>query len=120
MQSKQRLLTALDRGVPDRLPVTTHHVMPYFLDRYMEGITSDEFFDRFNLDPIVWVVSYMPDPDDGEFIYAIDRDGTIKWKLRTAYGDGIATSPGIGSDGTIYFGSLGKGLCAVNPDGVKK
>jgi hypothetical protein len=34
------MLAALSGRVPDRLPVTTHHVMPYFLDRY-----SDHFFD---------------------------------------------------------------------------
>ena len=33
------------RGVPDRLPVTTHHVMPYFLERYMPGTGTQEFFD---------------------------------------------------------------------------
>jgi hypothetical protein len=31
MTSRERLLTALSRGVPDRLPVTTHHLMPTFL-----------------------------------------------------------------------------------------
>ena len=32
MTSKQRMLAALTRGKPDRLPVTTHHVMDYFRD----------------------------------------------------------------------------------------
>ena len=32
MSSRQRLLGALKRRKPDRLPVTTHHLMPYFLD----------------------------------------------------------------------------------------
>ena len=38
MTSKQRFLAALDRKVPDHLPVTTHHVMPYYLDKYLNGI----------------------------------------------------------------------------------
>ena len=46
MTSKQRMLTALDRGVPDRLPVTTHHLMQYFLDKYLGGISGQDFFDR--------------------------------------------------------------------------
>ena len=33
MNSRERLLTALDGGQPDRLPVTTHHLMPYFLEQ---------------------------------------------------------------------------------------
>ena len=40
------LLTALDGGQPDRLPVTTHHLMPYFFETYLDGISEDEFFDR--------------------------------------------------------------------------
>ena len=51
--SRQRLLAALDRGVPDRLPVTTHHLMPSYLRQ--AGIASElEFFDRFGLDAIRW------------------------------------------------------------------
>jgi len=66
MTAKQRFLTALDCGVPDRLPVTTHHVMPYFLCKYMNGISNDEFFDYFGLDPIRWVSSEAPDPSRGQ------------------------------------------------------
>jgi hypothetical protein len=61
MSSKQRMVAALVRGVPDRLPVTTHHVMPYFLDRYMPGTGTQEFFDYFGFDPISWVVEHRPD-----------------------------------------------------------
>lgn len=32
MTSKERMLTVLNRGVPDRLPGTTHHLMGYFLE----------------------------------------------------------------------------------------
>ena len=35
MTSKQRFLTAISRGVPDRLPVTTHHV--YLLNNLGSG-----------------------------------------------------------------------------------
>ena len=59
MTSKQRLLTAINRGVPDRLPITTHHIMPYFLDKYMGGITNAQFFDRFDFDAIVWDTPYV-------------------------------------------------------------
>ncbi len=66
MTSKQRFLAALDRKIPDRLPVTTHHVMPFFLETYMDGIDNDQFFDHFGLDPIRWVSIYLPDPSHGE------------------------------------------------------
>jgi hypothetical protein len=32
MTPKQRLLSALQRGKPDRLPVTTHELMQYYLE----------------------------------------------------------------------------------------
>ena len=67
MTSRQRLLAAINREVPDRFPATTHHVMPSFLDKYMKGISSLEFFNRFGLDAIVWTVPHMPDQKAGEY-----------------------------------------------------
>ncbi len=67
MTSKQRMLAALKREVPDRLPVTTHHVQQYFLDKYMDGINRQQFFDYFGLDPITWNVIYKPDLLRNEF-----------------------------------------------------
>jgi hypothetical protein len=59
MTSRARLLTALGRGVPDRLPVTTHHLMPSFL-RGMGGLTERKFFDRYGLDAIRWITPLRP------------------------------------------------------------
>jgi hypothetical protein len=53
MTSKQRMLTAINGRTPDRLPVTTHHIMPYFLKKYMNGTSNDEFFDYFKLGTIL-------------------------------------------------------------------
>ena len=67
MTPRERLLTALDRGVPDRLPATTHHLMPPFL-RALGGLSEREFFDRYRLDAIQWTtplrtgVGWQPDP----------------------------------------------------------
>jgi hypothetical protein len=61
------MLTALRRGTPDRLPVTTHHVMPWFLKRTLGGCSDREFFDRFGLDGIVWTAPHRPDPAQGEY-----------------------------------------------------
>jgi len=65
--SRERLLRALDGGQPDRLPVTTHHLMPYFLNSYMDGISEDEFFRRFGLDPTRWAYDLLPDESRGEY-----------------------------------------------------
>jgi len=54
------LLTALRRGVPDRLPVTTHHLMPSFMSA--AGFATDQaFFDRYDLDAIHWTTPLAPD-----------------------------------------------------------
>ncbi len=67
MTSKQRLLAAIQKKVPDRMPVTTHHVMPFFLDKYLDGANNDEFFDLFGFDPILWTVPHRPDESKGEY-----------------------------------------------------
>ena len=67
MTSKQRMIAALDRRIPDRLPVTTHHVMDHFLRTYLEGASRDEFFNHFGLDAIRWVVQHCPDLAAGEY-----------------------------------------------------
>lgn len=67
MTSKQRLLCALDRRQPDRLPVTTHVLMDSFLERFMHRASTDEFFDRFGLDAIRWVIAHRPDSATGEY-----------------------------------------------------
>ena len=59
MTSRQRMLAALTGDhLPDHLPVTTHHVMTYFLDTYMNGGSVPEFFDAFGLDGYDWVMKY--------------------------------------------------------------
>ncbi len=67
MTPRQRMVTALDGGQPDRLPVTTHHVQPYFLDRYLGGMDYRDFFTAFGFDPIRWVVPYKPDEARGDY-----------------------------------------------------
>jgi uroporphyrinogen decarboxylase len=67
MTSRQRLLAALDRRIPDRLPVTNHFVMPYFLNKYMDGISEDVFWTITGFDPILWTISHRPDPKKGEY-----------------------------------------------------
>ena len=60
MTSKERLLAALDRKIPDRLPATTHHIQPYFLKKYMKDCRNNlDFFRQMGLDPIHWVNAYQ-------------------------------------------------------------
>ena len=67
MNSKERFIKTLERGKADRMPVTMHHIMPSFLDNYMDGISDLEFFDFLGIDPINWVMAYQFSPDKGEY-----------------------------------------------------
>lgn len=67
MNSKQRFLNALSGKKTDRLPVTTHHLMPSFLKKYMNGISDQEFFDEFGLDPVRWHIAHTYDASKGEY-----------------------------------------------------
>ena len=67
MNSKERFLKAIKREKGDRLPVTTHHLMPSFLDNIMNGLSAQQFFDQFGLDPITWEMAFTFDADKGEF-----------------------------------------------------
>lgn len=67
LNSRERLLRAIKRGVPDRLPVTTHHLMTDFLEKSMGGASNQAFFETFGLDAIHWTVPHKPDSSNGEY-----------------------------------------------------
>jgi len=51
--SKERMLRALNREVPDRLPISVHQWQKYHLDKYLGGIDELEAFRKFGLDAAV-------------------------------------------------------------------
>ena len=50
MTSKERLMTALNREKPDRLPVTVHQWQEYHLNKYMGGLSDLEACKKTGLD----------------------------------------------------------------------
>jgi hypothetical protein len=52
------------------------------------------------------------------YIYALNPDGTLKWRYQTEYW--VGCTPAIGADGTIYIGSADGYIYALNPDGTLK
>jgi len=69
------MVAALSGKMPDRLPVTTHHIMPYFLDHSLNGMKEDAFWDAFGLDAIRWSVPHKPAP--GSKDYADPLQGSL-------------------------------------------
>lgn len=65
--SRQRLLSALDRECPDRLPVTTHHLQDFFRDEYMDGKSDREIFDDLGMDAVLWTGKQLPDASQGAY-----------------------------------------------------
>ncbi len=74
MTSKERFLKTLNREKADRLPVTTHHIMPSFLEKYMPGQSDQDFFNQFGFDPINWIIAYAPDESKGEYYDPLHKE----------------------------------------------
>lgn len=78
MQPKERLMIALARGKPDRLPVTVHQWQKVHLDTYLGGISDLEAFDFFGMDASITYIQaagqfFLSDPDFRRF-------NTPEWK----------------------------------------
>ena len=78
MNSKERMMCAINGEKPDRLPVTVHQWQGYHLDTYMNGITPLEAFRKVGMDAAIQYFSDM-----GQF-WLVDADfakfSTREWK----------------------------------------
>ena len=54
MDSRERLLTAINNGKPDRLPVQVHRWMPYYLRTYLGGIDQWAAYEQFGMDMVIY------------------------------------------------------------------
>jgi uroporphyrinogen-III decarboxylase len=70
MTPKERILCALTKGKPDRLPVSVHQWQGYHLDKYLGGISDLEAFEKFGFDAQVQYFQSM-----GQF-WLVDADFT--------------------------------------------
>jgi hypothetical protein len=93
MTSKERFLAALRREPADRLPVTTHHVMEFFLKQTLNGISDLEFFEMFGLDPIRWVMAFRPDPATGARFDPEHTPGAMEGRRVVSDSWRISTTP---------------------------
>ncbi|HEO72585.1 MAG TPA: hypothetical protein ENN80_15110 [Candidatus Hydrogenedentes bacterium] len=68
MTSKERMLRALARQKPDRMPVSVHQWQGYHLDTHLDGISDLEAFQRFGMDAQIQYFEemgqfWLPDAD---------------------------------------------------------
>ena len=54
MTSRERMLTAINNGKPDRLPGQVHGWMGYYLNTYLGGCDQFEAYERFGLDMAIY------------------------------------------------------------------
>jgi uroporphyrinogen decarboxylase len=102
MTGRERLLTAIHNGKPDRLPCQVHCWMKYYLDTYLNGIDQYAAYDFFGMDPVIytgpvytyqqkdlanWIVDYRED--------APDKKGNTHWQQRITTPSGVLTEKGI-------------------------
>ncbi len=71
MTSRDRMLTALSNGRPDRLPCQVHGWMEYYLKRYLGGMDWWQAYERFDMDYAIYV--------EPRYLYS-DRD-LAKWRV---------------------------------------
>lgn len=70
MTSRERLLTAINNGKPDRLPGQVHNWMPYYLENYLGGCNAYEAYERFGLDMAIYTGP----------IYKYDEQTLANWR----------------------------------------
>ena len=91
MTSKQRLLCALSRGKPDRLPVTIHQWQPYHLKKYMNGMSDIEAFAACGLDASInYFEVTQPESADWRVSASQSKAGDIiitDWQVVTPEGE---------------------------------
>jgi uroporphyrinogen-III decarboxylase len=87
MTSRERMLTALANGRPDRLPCQVHGWMGYYLQHYLDGADWYQAYERFGMDYAIYVSpSYtyvaedLADWDADHRDLGADRDGNHRWE----------------------------------------
>jgi uroporphyrinogen decarboxylase len=86
MTSRERMLSALNNGRPDRLPCQVHGWMDYYLSHYLDGMDWWQAYARFGMDYAIYVSphyeyaakdldNWVRDRRD----LGVDADGNARW-----------------------------------------
>jgi uroporphyrinogen-III decarboxylase len=118
MTPRARLLTALNGGIPDRLPITIHQWQGYHLRRYMGGIDDIAAFRATGLDASITVhpVREEPSPSWQRTVEELgEADGVRRFRVRIRTPDGELVSEHGQNDWTTF---TTRHLCQT-PDDVE-
>ena len=105
MKHRERLLTALEGGKPDRLPATIHGWMDYWNNTYMNGADQFEIYRHFDMDAQIFYFAWLDNPVVPAMYFTGDLIPGPNWKVNyqiikqdkisTAYRFTIETPEGV-------------------------
>lgn len=116
MTSKERMLRALNREVPDRLPVAVHQWQGYHLNHYLNGVSDLEAFRMFAMDAAIqyfemmgqfWLPGVPDVPQTSDWKVEIDvvkntsAHRMLRFKVTTP--NGVLTYATEGNEQTTWF-----------------
>lgn len=81
MTPRERLLTALHKGKPDRLPATIHGWMDYWINKYMQGASQFDVYRYFNMDAQIFYFQYLERPVVESMYFTVDLIPGHQWKV---------------------------------------
>ncbi|AEE97981.1 uroporphyrinogen decarboxylase family protein [Mahella australiensis] len=101
MTGRERFLTAISNGKPDRLPCQVHSWMQYYLDTYLHGMDQYRAYEYFDMDPVIYVSPrFIYDEHDlADWIVdnrdlGYDDDGNRVWERIIITPEGVLTEKG--------------------------
>jgi len=80
----------------------------------------DDYIAPINSSPAVGTNGTIYMEINDTYLYALNPNGTLKWRYETWETGSVPSSPAIGADGIVYVGSRDQYLYALNPDGTLK
>ena len=93
MNHRERMLTALERGKPDRLPATIHGWMDCWNNKHMGGADQFEIYRHFDMDAQIFYFAWLDEPLVEAMYFSGDLAPGPDWKVsyEIAKSDAIST-----------------------------
>jgi uroporphyrinogen decarboxylase len=81
MTPRERLLTALAGGKPDRLPATIHGWMDYWRNKYLNGADQFEVYRYFEMDAQIFDFAWLDEPVVSAMYFSGDLVPGPDWRV---------------------------------------
>jgi uroporphyrinogen decarboxylase len=106
MTGRERFLTALSNGQPDRMPCQVHSWMAYYLKTYLGGCDQFAAYERFGMDPVIYAGPRAVYAEKDQANWRRDRkdlgvvEGNRRWQETITTPGGVLTHAGAGNEFT--------------------